>query len=641
MSSGDSAPRPPDRVSVVPLVPAWRVDRAYSYTVPEKLRGKLAVGSLVRVPFGGRNVRGIVVDGTTPVSEAEDLLDVKALVVDEPLTPPPLDRLLAWVAERYVTPRSICLQRTIPPRVRVEAPPPEPLAEAPIEGGHVARLRGGRSLLDAISDGGSGTWVLRPIPSADRGELVAELVNAAAGTGGAVLVAVPEVRYGAAVIETLGALWPAARVDSAQEDADRARAWLRLARGHGLGVGGRSVVFAPAPALRLIVIDESHHVSYKEDRSPRYDARRVAVERARLQGAVCVLVSPTPSVEHGALAASGRWGSVHPDRADKRAARPLPEHAPPPADRVLGGDLHARMARALHGGGRVGLLSTRRGFARTLWCAACRRSLRCPVCEAGLAYDRTPRRVRCVRCGFASEPPDACPSCDATEWLYLGAGTERLAEQLRKAFPHADVARMDPDVLAEGPPDADAKPDVYLTTWIGTKPSLRPDVSLVGVLDADAWLRRPDWRAPEDAYQALVAMSEWAGPAAAGGRLFLQTREPSHHAIQAVIRGDYDFFLERELEARRELGYPPYSELVKLSATGAEAPDLMAAAVEVCRSAGARVLGPITTRPPGAAEDELQALVKCRDALEVTPGLRGILARARPGSRLRVDVDPR
>lgn len=640
MSSVDSAPSPPDRVSVVPLVPAWRVDRAYTYSVPEKLRGKLTVGSLVRVPFGHRRVRAVVVDDPE-TGDPGELEAVAALVVEQPLTPPPLDRLLEWVANRYVTPRAICLLRTIPPRVRVKPKEAAPLDPGPT-GKAMARLDGGAELLDAIRSRRTGTWVVRPVPSTARGELISELVAAAAGTGGAALVAVPEVRYGAPVLDQLTSLWPdAARADSSQDDAERARSWLRLAGGHGLGLGGRSIVLAPAPELRLIVVDEAHHWSYKEDRSPRYDARRAAVERARLQGAVCVLVATTPSIEHGHRAATGEWSSVGPNRADRRAARPVVELVETPEDRALSPQLHDRIASTLRGGGRVALLTMRRGFARTLWCATCRRSLRCPRCEAGLAFDRSPRRVRCPRCAFTSEPPDACPRCTGTEWRFLGAGADRLEEQLAKAFPRAVVARMDADVLAAGDPDPDAKPDVYVTTWVGTKPAFRPDVSLVGVLDADALLRRPDWRAAEDGYQALAAMAEWAGPAAAGGRLVLQTREPAHHAIQAVARGDYDFFLRRELEARRELGYPPFNEIVKLSAHGPRAKELIDEANAVCRAAGARVLGPISVRPPGSDDEELQTLVKCRDALAVTPGLRVILARAPAGSRLRVDVDPR
>jgi primosomal protein N' (replication factor Y) len=638
MSSGDSAPSPVARVSVVPLVPAWRVDRTFTYSVPEKLSGKLSRGSLVRVPFGGRNVRAIVVDTEAP--DAPDLLDVAAAIVEQPLTPPPLDRLLERVAERYVTPRSICLTRTIPPRVRVKVPPAEPLTTAPV-GESVAALDGGRELLASIRAGKGGTWVLRPVPGSDRGETIAELVAAAAAAGGAALVGVPEVHYGAPVLDALGARWPgAARVDSSESDPDRARSWLRLAAGHGLGLGGRSVVLAPAPSLRLVVLDEEHHRSYKEDRSPRYDARRVAAERARLQGATCVFVSATPSVESGSRAASGEWGSVAPGRAERRAARPVVEVAEVPEDRALGPLLHDRMADVLRGGGRVALLVARRGFARTLWCASCRRSLRCPRCEAGLAFDRSPRRVRCPRCGFAAAPPDECPSCGGNEWRYLGAGSERLAEQLAKSFPRAAVRRVDPDTLASDErPEPMSGPGIYVTTWVGTKPVLRPDASLVGVLDADSLLRRPDWRAAEEGYQALAAMAEWAGPAGSGGRLVLQTGEPGHHAVQAVARGDYAFFLERELEARRELHYPPFSELVKLSARGPEAARLMDEANAVCRAAGARVLGPIEARVGG--EPELQTLVKCRDALAITPGLRGILATAPAGTRLRVDVDPR
>ncbi|HYP22806.1 MAG TPA: hypothetical protein VEV43_04475, partial [Actinomycetota bacterium] len=272
MSSVDSAPSPPDRVSVVPLVPAWRVDRAYTYSVPEKLRGKLSTGSLVRVPFGGRNVRAVVV-ADEAADTADTLLDIKQLIVEDPVAPPPLDRLVAWIADRYTTPRAICLSRTIPPRVRVKVPPAEPLAGGPAPT-DVTRLQGGAELVGAITRGEAGTWVVRPIASQDRGALIAELVAAAAP--GAALVAVPEVRYGAPTLETLTKEWPdAARVDSSEEDADRARGWLRLAAGHGLGLGGRAVVLAPAPRLRLIVVDEEHHVSYKEDRSPRYDARRV------------------------------------------------------------------------------------------------------------------------------------------------------------------------------------------------------------------------------------------------------------------------------------------------------------------------------------------------------------------------------
>jgi primosomal protein N' (replication factor Y) len=195
-------------------------------------------------------------------------------------------------------------------------------------------------------------------------------------------------------------------------------------------------------------------------------------------------------------------------------------------------------------------------------------------------------------------------------------------------FPRATVARVDPESLQAGElPPTDR--DVYVTTWIGTKPTIRPDVSLVGVLDADALIRRPDFRAAEAAFEALVEMAAWAG---SGGRLVVQSAESAHHAIQAVVRADYSYFLRHELAERTELGYPPASELVRIAADDAEALDDAATA---SREAGGRVLGPIPRRAPRAG---LEILVKCPDAFAVASALRGILAAR---SSLRVDVDPR
>jgi primosomal protein N' (replication factor Y) len=215
-----------------------------------------------------------------------------------------------------------------------------------------------------------------------------------------------------------------------------------------------------------------------------------------------------------------------------------------------------------------------------------------------------------------------------------------LQEQLTKAFPRARVARVDRDTLSsEGEMAADC--DLYVTTWIGTKESLRPPVSLVGVLDADLFIRRPNFRAAESAYQALSEMAEWAGPAASGGQLIVQCSDPGHHAIQALVRADHDYFVERELELRRELDYPPFSELVIATAFGPDARKLIDAAATAARAGGGVVLGPIPLRNPETGEESLQVLVKCKDPRAVTPGQRDILIGAPRGSRLRIDVDPR
>jgi primosomal protein N' (replication factor Y) len=396
-------------------------------------------------------------------------------------------------------------------------------------------------------------------------------------------------------------------------------------------------VLAPAPDVRLIELDEEHHRSYKEDRAPKYDARKVAIERARLQGAVCALISSAPTVESGAAALRGSMGSIEPTREAARAARPIVELVDVPADRTLSHELHDRVRTVLREGGKAGLLVPARGYARALWCANCRRSLRCPRCEAGMAFDRSEGRVRCPHCALVVAPPATCPSCDAAEWRYMGAGSERVAEQIALAFPQARVARVDPDSINE----AGARgADIYVTTWIGTKEVLRPDVSLVGVLNADSLVRLPDFRAAESAYQALAEMAEWAGPAAAGGRLLVQTSEPAHHSIQAIARGDYRFFLERELPLREELGYPPFSELIRATVTGPAADEIIRRVEAACRD-DAKVLGPMAARIDGRRDPNARELLaKCRDALVVAERLRDILASVPPGNRLTIDVDP-
>lgn len=635
----------------MPLVAAWAVDRTFDYTIPDKLATSVSVGSLVRVPFGGRKVRGIVTQVERRVPERE--LDAIANVsFPAPVAPAPLPELYEWVAQRYAAPRGRTYERAVPPRVRVGKPAVEVLAQDPATfTDHLVHYERGPALLEAIAGGSPGAWSLRPFAGHHKGELIAELLGAAARAAeGAALVAVPEIHFGSQVIDHLARAFASlVRVDSSTDEMQRSEAWAALASGHPLAVGGRAVVFAPCPKLRLIVVDDEHDSVYKEDRAPRYDARRVALERARLQGAVCVFVSATPSVETGAATLDGSMSTSTPPRAAARSARPVVEVVPPPDDGGLSPDLHARMRDALRAERSVALLVPTRGYATTLWCSECRRSLRCPVCEAGLSYELEPRRVRCRRCGFTAVPPDKCPSCSATEFRYLGRGAERYTEQLARAFPRVPVLHMDRDAAERtGAGRSWGGTGIYVTTWFGTKPELRPPVGLAGVIDADALIRRPDFRASEQAHQVLVEMAEWVGPASTGGRLVVQTNEPGHHSIQAVARADYDFFLERELVLRRELAYPPFSELIKVASTGDHRREAIEEAADVARFHGARVLGPISAPFPTGGRDGsgdriegLQLLLKCAVAQPVAAGLRDILPRVPRGTRLRVDVDPR
>ena len=632
MSSAASSVSNSLLAEVVPLVPAWRLSRTFSYAVPEKLAGKVAVGSLVRVPLGGRRVRGVVVEMSEGASE--ELEEIVALVIPAPIAPQPMPELLDWIAQRYVSPRGQVYARVVPPRVRAARTEVEPAVTRP-EPKIVPTYENGAELLSAIGEGRPGTWCVRVALGEDRGRLIAELVGAADGSA---LVAVPEVKFGSSTLDAISREFPdAARVDSAQGDADRSAGWIALARGAQVGAGGRSAVLAPSADLKLMVVDEESHRTYKEDRSPRFDARRVAIERARLSGAVCVLISAAPSLESGAAARARVFGNVEPNRALDRARRPLVEFVARPTDRAVSHELHERIRDTLRDGKSVGLLTRTSGYARALWCAECRRSIRCKRCEAGMVW-LSRRAVRCPRCKLEAPAPDSCPHCGSSDFKFLGAGSERLEEQLAKSFPRAKVVRMDPDVVSRIEAGHRIEADIYVTTWIGTKEILRPEVGLVGVLDVDSLIRKPDFRAAELAYQALVEMAEWAGPASDGGRLLVHTDEVSHHVLQAIARNDYSFFLERELRLREELGYPPVTELIKIQVTGVARDELAKTVARAARDAGARVLGPIAA---GIDEPRLELLLKCPSADEVAAALHDLARSVPAGNRVRIDVDPR
>ena len=257
-----AAPAPEERrtiASVVPLVPAWRVGREFDYEIPEKLADKVRAGTLVRVPFGNRKVRGIVTS-VHPSAPDRALEKIASVVIETPVAPAPLVELLWWLARRYVSTPSRAFEKVVPPRVRVT---PGAMGERfpKVTTDALAGYQGATDLLSALSDRRGGTHLIQLVPGADRTKVIGQLA-AAAGPG--VIVTVPEVRYGSAVLEGLADGWGGVRVDSGLGDQERSRGWVEAASGASLVLGGRAAVFAPVPELRLIVVDEEHHPTYKE-----------------------------------------------------------------------------------------------------------------------------------------------------------------------------------------------------------------------------------------------------------------------------------------------------------------------------------------------------------------------------------------
>jgi primosomal protein N' (replication factor Y) len=588
-------------VQVLVDVPLFHLDRPFTYRVPEALRDAVHLGSRVKVPFGGRRrVDGWVVGraGELP-ADARGLLRV---VSPLPAFGPGELELLRWVADRYAGTVVDALRLAVPPRVAavdaaVAGEAPDQVADrAGRRAPGAAAEAGGDPLVDLAAAGRGGAVYWRPLPGEDRGARVTALVEAALAAGRGAIVVTPEVAAGSAVGDAVRKAFPdAADLASDLSDRRRYRAWAELRRGRRLVVvGGRSAVLAPLPALGCVVIDDEANFAHKEQRTPRFHAREVALRRAARGRALCVLTGTVPSPEALAAMQAGQCRLLRPDRAAERHARPLVEVVDPDDEGPTAARLHPRALAAIRA-------ALQRGES---------------------AYVLVPRRG-------AADPAEP------------GARTAgQVAAELARILPRVPVWRLDREVVGPGamPPWAGQRPGVIVGTVAGVKdhPPLTGCRTVV-VVGADTALGQAEVRAAEDAYRTWSRAAAWCGPGrASAGRLVLQTRHGGHHAVQALVRWDPDFFWRHELPRRVELRFPPARRL--LLAEG-PVPEEAAAA----RAALASALGPkAELLGPAAMGRGWRIIAKVEDAEWAARALRPVLAEASRtgGPRMSVDVEP-
>lgn len=364
---------------------------------------------------------------------------------------------------------------------------------------------------------------------------------------------------------------------------ERYAQWIRIARGDvDIVIGARSALFAPLPRIGLIIVDEEHDFSYKQGEAPRYQARDAAVVRARIEGALAVLGSGTPSVQsfHNALTGKYRMISM-PERVRKR---PLPAVEVIDVkktlgrgglDEVISPELRNALEDTLSKGNQSLLFLNRRGFHRVFLCRQCGEAVRCPNCDLALIHHFREHILACHYCGHQVEPVRRCASCGSREMRAFGFGTERLEIELGRLFPTAAIARMDRDsTRLKGSAFKILKKfgageiDILVGTQMITKGYDFPKVTLVGVIAADASLGFPDFRASERTFQLLCQVAGRSGRGDTPGRVLVQTLNPGHYAIECAESNDYRTFFGRETQLRKQLGYPPFSYLARLVVQG-------------------------------------------------------------------------
>ena len=434
------------------------------------------------------------------------------------------------------------------------------------------------SIVESIHARRAEPFLLHGVTGSGKTEVYLRAIDEVRGAGGGAILLVPEIALTPQLVGRFRARFgdDIAVLHSALSARQREDAWQSLRSGRvQVAIGARSALFAPVADLRLIVVDEEHDPSFKQDEGFRYHARDMALLRAHYAGAVCVLGSATPSIETYHRANEGKLRLLSlPSRAT--GAR-LPEveivdlrrHRHGPSGHALvSGPLHAAIARCLDAGHQAILFLNRRGFSPSVRCSGCGVLAECPACSVALTEHRGQGVLRCHYCDFHRPLVVACPACGAKEYEHLGVGTEQLQQSVEESFPAARVARLDRDTASGEGVEAvldrlrKGEVDVLVGTQMVTKGHDIAGVSLVGVVLADQSLAFPDFRASERTFQLLAQVAGRAGRAETPGEVVFQTFQPDHPAVRLAASHDYERFYAEEVESRREVGYPPFTRLV-------------------------------------------------------------------------------
>ncbi|GAA5346137.1 primosomal protein N' [Planifilum fimeticola] len=508
--------------------------------------------------------------------------------------------------------------------------------------------------------------LLHGVTGSGKTEVYLQAIDETLKRGRQAIVLVPEISLTPQMVARFkGRFGPRVAVlHSGLSGGERFDEWRKIRSGEvQVAIGARSAIFAPFSNLGLIVIDEEHESSYKQEEQPKYHAREVAFRRGMAHRAVVVLGTATPAVETIHRAGRGELERVVLSR--RVQGRPLPqvdvvdmrEELREGNRSIFSRMLQEALEQCVSRGEQAVLFLNRRGFSTFVLCRACGKVLECCHCDISLTFHRTNRTLRCHYCGHAEPVPEACPACGSTHIRYFGTGTQRVEEEIARLFPGMRVIRMDVDTTNRKGAHEEllgrfgaGEADVLLGTQMIAKGLDFPRVTLVGVIAADTMLHLPDFRAAERTFQLLTQVSGRAGRHNLSGRVVIQTYSPIHYSIDLAARADTESFYRKELLSRKQHRYPPFCRLFTLLFSHADRQAVMQAAFEASRllkqalAGRAEVLGPVPATIPRMKDRyRLQVFIKYTDeevAKAVKKVLRHLEERAEdPELRISVDRD--
>ena len=564
------------------------IERIFHYSLPEELREKAEVGKRVLIPLGRRKEAGFLLRFVAE-PEVKEVKDVFGILDEIPVFDEELLGLGKWIADYYFCSLGQALGAIAPPLLRssrLDASPSlkrevPPYFEGlpPLSKNLPPQAEKADSILRSINKGEFSTIL---VAGEKRWQIYLRSISETLKRGQGVIFLLPEIYLTSRVIARFRAQFEEglAILHSRLSPRQRYREWRKIKEGEAsVVVGTRLAVFAPLANPGLIIVDEEEDPSYKQEEAPRYWAREVAIKRAEKKGAVVLLGSNTPSLGSYYRASQGEYGLVTLASGKEEGKVKIIDMRREPEGIILSRPLKEAVEKNLEKEKKTVLLINRRGFANFLLCRDCGRALLCPNCLVSLTYYFKDKNLYCHYCNYQGKAPDICPHCRGYHLSYFGTGTERVEEEVKKLFPQVRILRMDKDVVPRKYSRKKSSQETFLSRFqeeeidilVGTRMALRaldlPEVTLVGVILADTSLHLPDFRSGERTFRLLTQVTKRD---IASREVIIQTYNPQSHALSAAGSISYEDFYEKEISARRELKYPPFSRLVRIIIRGPE-----------------------------------------------------------------------
>lgn len=557
---------------------------SFTYSVPEELIPKVKTGSRVLAPFKRAEKVGIITriykNGKSGLSREITVKKVKDVLDDDPFLPRNLLKIIEWTGQYYLSTSGLALKNAVPSAFFTGGRPGKTRItyDKEIKEQKTFELMPEQQeALARINQANQGVFLLHGVTGSGKTEVYMRAIKALPDDRNAIVL-VPEISITAQMIDRFRSSFGGEVVffHSGISRGEKIRQWWKMRRGEAkVVIGVRSAVFAPYEKLGLIVVDEEQEASYKQSDGLRYNARDVALVRAKIEGFKVVLGSATPSLEsyHNAME-----GKFHYLELPKRVgSRPMPdvEILDLTKEKKRTAAFSERLLNVLKynflQGKQALIMLNRRGYAPYLMCTDCGYSAKCPACSITLTYHKDTKTLKCHYCGSFLYPYKKCPECEGTKIRYAGLGIQKVEEELRFLVPSINLSRMDSDTTQKKLSHyriikemEDGATDLLLGTQMVAKGHDLPNVTVSAVISSDMALNLPDFRSAERAFQLFVQLAGRAGRGDYPGKVYIQTYNPEHYVFEYVKNNDYKGFFQKEMSLREELSYPPFSKMVRI-----------------------------------------------------------------------------